>query len=167
MSWFDGMRQRLREMFRGSAVDAELDEELRHHVAEETERQLGAGVEASEAKRRAAIRTGGVELARENVRAQRTGKLWREAAGDVRYGLRGLRRSPGFAAAVVLSLALGTGGTTAIFSVLYTVLLRPLPFDNPDRMVLIWETFREFNQGRASASLRWLNAVTHPGSSRA
>jgi putative ABC transport system permease protein len=163
MSWFDGMRQRLRETFRRSAVDAELDEELRHHVAEETERQLGAGLEASEAKRRAAIRAGSVELARENVRVQRTGKLWREAAGDVRYGLRGLRRSPGFATAVVLSLALGTGGTTAIFSVVYGVLMRPLAYPDSDRLYEVRVYWGDFGSTMSYADVLGSREVSTPG----
>jgi putative ABC transport system permease protein len=133
---------RFTALFRRERVDADMAEELRAHLELRIERNLMAGMSPAEA-RQAALRTfGGVEQIKERCRDERRrGWLWLEqAAQDVRHALRSLRRNPGFAAAIALTLALGIGGNAAIFSVLNAVVLKPLPYAHLDRLVSLRET---------------------------
>jgi putative ABC transport system permease protein len=134
MSWIDGLRHRLRELLRPAAVDAELEQELRDHLELERSRQALTAASPADARRQAILRAGRSEVARENVADGRTGRVFTDAVHDLRYASRTIRREPGFAAAVILSLGLGVGGTTAIFSVVDAVLLRPLPFPSSDQL---------------------------------
>jgi putative ABC transport system permease protein len=151
MSWIRGFAERLRVVLRFSRVESELERELRDHFEQEVAAQLQAGVPASEARRRAALRMGNLSVLQEEVRDERGGRLLTDAISDVRIGWRFLRRSPGFALAVVLSLALGTGGTTAIFSVVHAVLLRPLPYADPDRLHEIRVAWGDFSATLSAA----------------
>jgi predicted permease len=144
MSWLAGVRQRLRELLQPSRVAAELDEELRDHFARELDQQQHAIESAAAARRQAHLRVGSADMAREAVADDRTGQVFRETVRDVRLAARGLRRNPGLATAVVLSFALGIGGTTAIFSVVHAVLLRPLAYPGSDQLYEVrvwWKTF--------------------------
>jgi predicted permease len=140
MSWLDGIRQRLTEALRPDRADRDLQDELRDHFEREVERQLASGVPAADARRRAHVRTGGMHATRDAVRDGRSGRLVQDAISDVRVAARAAHRNPAFAIAVVVSLALGVGGTTAVFGVVNAVLLRPLPYTQPDHlyMVRIW-----------------------------
>jgi hypothetical protein len=117
----------LRAVVRRSRADDELDEELREHARREIERQAAAGLSGADARRQARWRLGNLDAAKDAVRDERGGRIVNDAIDDARIGLRGLRKNPGFAAAVLLSLALGVGGTTAIFSVVHAVVLRARP----------------------------------------
>jgi len=119
----------------------DLDDELQFHLDQSTQANIAAGMTPEEARRQAGIAFGGVERTREQCYAQRPGQLLDAALQDVRYALRWLGRNPIFTLAVITTLALGIGATTAVFSVVDSVLLRPLPYPNSERIVRIWNTF--------------------------
>jgi putative ABC transport system permease protein len=132
----------LRSMWRRDALESGLDEEIRFHIDRQTEKHRRAGLGAEEARRQALLKFGGVERIRERTRDEIRPALLDDAVRDVRHGVRVLRRAPAFTAAALITLALGIGGTSAIFSVVRTVMLEPLPYKDPDRIVAIWETNR-------------------------
>jgi putative ABC transport system permease protein len=129
-----------RNLLRKRTVEKALDDELQSSVELLTEEKMKAGLSASAARRRALIELGGVEQVKEKVRAIRLGHLLEHAGRDVRFAVRTLARSPGFTVAAVLTLALGIGAGTAMFTILNAVLLKALPFPEPERMVRVWET---------------------------
>ncbi len=131
---------RLRALLRRRAVEAELDDELRFHRERQLESYERAGLSPAEAHRRLAVEFGGLEQTREACRDARGTSTLEHVVQDVRYGLRSLLRTPAFTVVAVLTLALGLGATTAIFSVVYGVLLRPLPYADPSALVVLHET---------------------------
>ena len=127
---------RLRFLFAGKSHD-EVDEELRFHLDQQIEENLRAGMSDKEARRQAAIAFGGVERTREQCREERPGYWLETVAQDVRYAVRGFRRNPTFSVTVVLTLMLGIGSTTAVFSVVDRILFRGLPYGDADRLVSV------------------------------
>jgi putative ABC transport system permease protein len=116
---------------------AELEEELQFHLDQATEFNLAAGMDPEEARRQARILFGAVEAAREQSHEQKPGWWLGTRMQDVRYALRGFRRSPAFALTVIATLALGIGATTAVFSVVDRILFRSLPYAQDDRLVSV------------------------------
>jgi predicted permease len=136
----DDLRFRLRALLRGRQVNRELDDELRFHVDHEVDKLVASGLGREEALRRARVALGGLDQVKEECQEARGVHLAETLMQDIRYGLRTLRRSTGFAFAALVTLACGIGANTAIFSLLYGVLLRPLPFRDPSRVVVLNET---------------------------
>ena len=135
-AWYQ-LRLRFRSLLRRRRVDQELDDEVRYHLDRLVERNLAAGMPPHEARHMAVRAFGGVTQRMEECRDVRRLGWVDDISRDVRYAMRILRCAPGFAAAAILTLALGIGGTVAVFTVASNVLLQPLPYPDPERLFLI------------------------------
>jgi predicted permease len=139
MSLFSDLLERARALLFRERQERELEEELRFHVEREAEERRRQGVPPDAARRGALLAFGGVEQTKEVVRDARGVRPLQDLAGDLRFAVRGLRRNPGFTLTAVLVLGLGLGATTAVFSVMDSVVLAELPYPDPDRLVVVAE----------------------------
>jgi putative ABC transport system permease protein len=130
---------RVRALLRRGKVESELDDELRFHLERQVEKYVQSGLSREEAQRRARMEFGGYEQVKEEYRDARGVSPIETLTHDIGYGLRALRSNPGFSVVAILTLALGIGANTAIFSVIDSVLLRPLPYADPASLVMLWE----------------------------
>ncbi|HEY3744335.1 MAG TPA: ABC transporter permease [Bryobacteraceae bacterium] len=128
---------RLRAIFQRKSIESDLDDELRSHLEHQIDRNLERGLSRDEAVRRAHVDLGGVEQYKEECREAWGIRVWETTRQDVRYAVRQLRHRPAFTFAVVATLALGIGATTALFTVANSLLLRSLPVPNPQDLVII------------------------------
>ncbi|HVE80503.1 MAG TPA: ABC transporter permease, partial [Gemmatimonadaceae bacterium] len=173
MARIPGVRREFRFPWRtGSQVAEDVDAELAFHLAQRAEELVAAGLSPADARREAAHRFGDLEYTRrycrdEDVRRERDSRhttMIEELRQDLVYALRSLRSAPGFALVALLTLALGIGANTAIFSVVRGVLLRPLPFPAAEEVVRVWHANRTADEVRSQVSepdfLEWRAAIT-------
>ena len=141
-----------RNLLRRDDVERDLDGELRAYLDQVTDRNLGAGMTPAEARRAARMELGGMEQVKEEVRGQRSGRLLEEILRDLRYGVRTLLKNPAFTCVAAMALALGIGANTAMFSVAYGILLRPLPYPEASRVAVVCMRYypRDFAYGTLS-----------------
>ena len=139
MPLFAKARSFLGNLFLSRRVDADLDQEVHSHLELLIAENIRAGMPPAEAQRAARIELGGIEQVKEQVREERLGNWLHSVISDCRYGLRQLRKNPGATAVMVFTLALAIGATTAIFSVVYGVLLCPLPYTDSSRIMAVFE----------------------------
>src|SRR5215472_3532020 len=150
MNWW----QRL---WRREKLEDQLDKELCFHLDEHAAELVARGCDPDEARRRARLEIGGPEQVKEDCRDARGTRRVEDLMQDVRYAARTLRQRPGFAAVSLLTLALGTGATTVMFTVVNGVLLKPLPYPDPGRMVKLEEETEKANQFGNRWAFAYLN----------
>ena len=155
---------RVAGVFGRSRQERELAEELEAHLQMHTEDNLRAGMSPEDARRDAARKLGGLEATKESLRDRRRVPFVETALRDLRFAARSLRKSPGFTAVTIATLALGIGANTAIFTIVHAVMLEPLPFRAPDRVVVVWEE-NQHRPGRSnvispSNFIRWQERST-------
>lgn len=139
MSVFTDIAERLRAIVFRAREEREFAEELQFHADMEADRLEQAGVGPQEARRRSYLTLGGVERVKEDARDARGTRLFHDVGRDFGYAVRTLRQHPGFAVVAILTLALGIGGTTAVFSAVDAVLLQPLPYQQPGQLVRLYQ----------------------------
>ena len=140
MTWMRELWHRLRSFIRRDALERGLNEEIRFHLDQQVEKNLRAGMAPDQAQRRALVRFGSVEHVRESTRDEFRVALIQDSLQDLCHGARALRRAPAFTLVAILTLALGIGATTAVFTVVRGVLIKPLPYVDADALVSLKHT---------------------------
>ena len=140
MRWVTEAWRRMSALTRLGALERGLDEEIRFHLDQQTEKNRRAGMPADEARRQALLKFGAIDRTREGTRDQFRPVAFDDLFRDLRYVVRALRRAPAFTATALITLALGIGATTAVFSVVYAVLIKPLPYPRADQLVSLEHT---------------------------
>ena len=140
MPVIDKLTLRLRSLFRRKKVDAELEDELRFHLDQLVSEMVSAGVPPNEARQAALRRMGGIAQFQEECRDMRRINLWQDFLRDIGYAWRSWTRTPFFSLSVILILAVGIGVNCAVFTVVRSVVLSPLPYPNADQLLALWKT---------------------------
>lgn len=149
-----GLYERCRVLVARDRFEADLDEELRFHLDGVTQRYVDSGMTAAAARRAALRDLGSVEATKEEVRNETGVRLIQDLAHDLRYGIRGLVKRPGLTLALMATIGLAIGSNAAVFSLVHSILLEPLPFAQPDRIVRIHNSYPGRNVARAANSVR-------------
>jgi predicted permease len=147
MRWMDRMRKTLATLFRRRRETERIDAEMRFHLEQETAERVRAGETPEEARRSAMREFGNPVVLRDEARRNWSWGWLETAVRDVRFGSRALMRSPGFTVTAVVVMALCIGATTCLFTVVRAVLMEPLPFREPDKLVMVYEHFRSNTSG--------------------
>ena len=155
MRWADVIRLRLRSLFSRNKVEQELDEELTYHLERAIEEGIAAGLTAEDARYAALQSVKDIAQRKEECRDMRRLNVIENAMQDLRYAIRSVRKSPVFALITVLIMALGIGANTAVFSVVNGVLLKPLAYRDPDRIITLTSTWKGRREDRASIAARF------------
>jgi len=140
-----------RRLLRRNDRESDLERELSFHIEERVADMARSGVSEEDARRRVRLEFGATEQVKDECRDARPARWAETFVQDVRYAWRNLRRNPGFTAVAVASLALGIGGLTAMFSAFDTILIRPLPYADPDRLVMVWDDLSKTDDRTKSA----------------
>ena len=131
--------KKIRALFHRPQLEIQMDDELRFHLEKQIEQNLAWGMSAEEARYAAIRQFGNVSQVKEECRDSWGARFITELAQDLRYGIRQLRRNPGFATVAILTLALGIRATTALFTIVRSVLLEPLPYKDSGRLLRLYE----------------------------
>ncbi len=148
--WLYTIPLRLRSLFRRSQADQQLDDELRDHLDLATSEYIAQGLEPEAARRRARMDLGGLEKVKAECRDTRGTNTIENFLMDLRFGLRMLRKSLGFSTIAILTLALGIGVNTAVFTALDALVLRPRAVADPDRLAFVFRATSDDRHGRFS-----------------
>ncbi|HYG61375.1 MAG TPA: permease prefix domain 1-containing protein, partial [Thermoanaerobaculia bacterium] len=163
MRWLNVFSARVRALSDREAVLHDIDEEMRLHLEMATEANVQRGMAPAEARRAALSSFGHLDNLRDTAYGVRGGGIAETLWQDIRYGVRVLAKQKGYTAVAVLTLALGIGANTSIFSVVHELLVRPLPYADPERIVTVWELTpegREHNVASAANFLSWSGQST-------
>src|SRR6266480_9380 len=150
MTWW----QRL---WRRTKMEEQLEKELRFHLDQQASELIARGYSPNEARRQARLALGGPEQVKENCRDARGTRWLEDLLQDFRYAIRTLRKQPGFAAVALLTLALGSGATTVMFTVINGVLLKPLPYPGSERLITLNERIEKYGNTWGFAYLSFLD----------
>jgi putative ABC transport system permease protein len=145
----------LRRWLRRDDREADLDRELSFHIEERVADMVRSGVTEEDARRQVRLEFGAAEQVKDECRDVRPARWAETFTQDIRYAWRNLRRNPGFAAVAIATLALGIGGLTAMFSAFDTILIRPLPYADPDRLVMVWDDLDRLGTKSDPAPAEW------------
>lgn len=153
MAWYWGLMERLRNLLRRGSAEREMEEEFRFHLEKAVEKNLQRGMPPEKAYREAILAFGGVERMKERTRNEQGIQFFLDLGKDLRHAIRSLGRRPGFAIVAILTLALCIGANSAIFSIVNSIILSPLPYPDSDRLVYVFNSYPGANVERAGNSI--------------